>query len=519
MGIASKRARARLPLQVVVSSLIVTGGSLTSAFAASTTLPYIMSVTPTSGGPGTVLTVTGTGLSNITTAWIGVAHDATVTHISSTTVQVTIPKDASTGSLGISDGTSWSFGPQWITVTAGTTPPPPAPPPPTSGTPSSPSSTPSGSPAPSGSSSGKLSIKVSGNHLVDGSGNTLQLRGVNVSALEFVAIDGWSPSNPWAGQTGDATPNWATIKSWNANVVRIPLNEASWLGYTCTDSTGASRNPDPGGNYKATVATAVSAATAAGLYVILDLHWTAPGNACPLAQNQMADTDHSVAFWSALATQFKSYPNVVFELFNEPFVGYGNASAGDWAIMMKGGAQTNYVTGGNPYQANYNWAVAGMQQMLDAVRATGASNVVLVGSATWDQDLSQWVANKPNDPLKQIAAAWHPYPNSNTVGDPQAALPKFGSIAYTWAQSVLDAGYPIVATETGDHDTPGTVGAPLLANLLPWADSRSVSYLGWTWDAWGDSDNVLIKDAAGTPTDGYGAYFKQHLTGLAGSGK
>jgi hypothetical protein len=29
------------------------------------------------------------------------------------------------------------------------------------------------------------------------------------------------------------------------------------------------------------------------------------------------------------------------------------------------------VTGGNPYQANYNWTVAGMQQMLDAVRGTG----------------------------------------------------------------------------------------------------------------------------------------------------
>jgi endoglucanase len=513
MGTASKRAR--LQLQAVVTSLIVAGASLTSAFAASTTAPYIMSVTPTSGSPGTVITVTGSGLSNITTAWIGAAHDATVTNVSNTTVEVTIPKDATTGSLGISDGTNWSFGPQWITITASTTT--------SSGTSSSSSSgssssgsSSSGSSSSSSSSSGNLSVKVSGNHLVDGSGNTLQLRGVNVSGLEFVPVQGWDPSDPWGSQTGDASPNWTAIKSWHANTVRIPLNEASWLGYTCTDSTGATRNPDAGGNYKATVASAVSGATAAGLYVILDLHWTAPGNFCPLAQNQMADTDHSIAFWSSLATQFKSYPNVLFELFNEPFVGYGSASAADWAVIMKGGAQTNYVTGGTPYQVNYNWTVAGMQQMLSAVRATGASNVVLVGSATWDQDLSAWVANKPTDPLNQIAAAWHPYPNSNTVGDPQAALPKFGSIAYTWAQSVLDAGYPIVATETGDHDATGTVGAPLLANLLPWADARSVSYLGWAWDVWGDADDVLIKDAAGDPTDGYGVYFKQHLTDLAG---
>ncbi|MEB2620586.1 hypothetical protein, partial [Kocuria rosea] len=110
---------------------------------------------------------------------------------------------------------------------------------------------------------------------------------------------------------------------------------------------------------------------------------------------------------------------------------------------------------------------------------------------------------------------WHPYPNSETLGSPQAALPKMGSVAYAWAQMVLDAGYPVVITETGDHNAPGTVGSPLLANLLPWADQRQVSYLGWTWDPWQMPDYILIKDAAGTPTDGYGVYFKQHLTCLA----
>ena len=364
-----------------------------------------------------------------------------------------------------------------------------------------------------------LSVKVSGNHLVDASGKTLQLRGVSVGGLEFVAVQGWSPGNPWGGQTGEARPNWNTIKGWKVNAIRISLNEASWLGYTCKNSSGAARNPDPGGNYKATVADALDSATAAGLYVILDLHWSAPGNFCPLGQNQMADTDHSVVFWTGLATQFKSYPNVLFELFNEPFIGYSSASAADWAVIMRGGAQTNYVTGGTPSQANYSWTVAGMQQMLDAVRATGATNVVLVGSASWDQDLSQWVASKPADRLNQIAAVWHPYPNSDNVGDSQAALPKFGSVAYTWAQSVLDAGYPVVITETGDHNAAGTTSAPLMANLLPWADAREVSYVGWGWATWGNPDNVLIKNAAGDPTDGYGAYFKRHLGCVATGSK
>jgi hypothetical protein len=50
----------------------------------------------------------------------------------------------------------------------------------------------------------------------------------------------------------------------------------------------------------------------------------------------------------------------------------------------------------------------------------------------------------------------------------------------------------------------------MVANLLPWADQRGLSYFGWTWDTWGAVDAVLIQDAAGTPTPGFGAYTKQH---------
>ena len=363
------------------------------------------------------------------------------------------------------------------------------------------------------SGSASLSIRVQGDHFIDANGQPLQLRGVNVSGLEFTAVQGWSPTDPWGGMS----PNWNAIKAWDANVVRLPLNEASWLGYTCVDGTGATRNPDPGHNYQSTVKKAVADATAAGLYVIVDLHWTAPSNFCPLAQNPMADADNSINFWTSVANSFKGYPNVVFELFNEPYLFYLTSGETEWGVLMQGGTMNQYVTGdGSAWTKNYTWKVAGMQQMLDTIRATGATNVVLAGGVSWSQDLSQWAANKPKDPLNQLAAVWHAYPNSGTVGDAQAALPKFGSIGYTWTDSVLSAGYPVLITEFGDHDAPGTVGAPFVSKLLPWADSRGVSYLGWTWDSWGDSNNVLIKDSSGTPTDGYGVYTKAHYLCVGG---
>ena len=361
-------------------------------------------------------------------------------------------------------------------------------------------------------SKARHSLAVSRGRLVDGSGKPLQLRGVNLSGLEFVAIQGWSAANPWGGQTGDTSPNFDAIKKWKVNSVRIPLNEASWLGYQCTDDTGKTHDPDPGHNYQATVKSAVKEATAAGLYVIVDLHWSAPGKFCPLAQNPMADADHSIDFWKSVAATFKDYPNVMFELFNEPFFYWMSSGSDAWKVLRDGGTFTKYVTGnGSNYTADYTWKSAGMQQMLDAVRLAGATNVVLVGAPSWSQDLSKWISYKPNDGLKQLAAVWHAYPDSGVVGSAGASVPKLGRYAYKWAEQVLSAGIPLVLSETGDHNAAGTATAPFVSQLLPWADNVGASYLGWAWNTWRNNDNVLIKDKAGAPTDGYGVYFREHL--------
>jgi aryl-phospho-beta-D-glucosidase BglC (GH1 family) len=357
-----------------------------------------------------------------------------------------------------------------------------------------------------------LSIRISGNHFIDGAGKTVQLRGVNVSGLEFVSVQGWDAANPWGGQVGSGLPNFSAMKSWDINVVRVPLNEASWLGYQCVDATGATRNPDPGHNYQATVKQTIAGATAAGLYVIIDLHWTAPKNFCPLAQNPMADADNSINFWNSIAATFKAYPNVMFELFNEPYVYWLEAPGTEWQTTMQGGNITQYVTGGNPYQVAHTWKVAGMQQMLNTVRATGATNPVLIAGVNWAGDLSQWLANAPKDPLKQIAAVWHAYPaHGSTFGTAAYTLPGGGQASYANAQKILAAGVPVAITETGDRDAKGTASAPFASQLLPWADKAGASYLGWAWDVWQNDENVLIKDKEGTPSDGYGVYFKQHL--------
>jgi endoglucanase len=378
-----------------------------------------------------------------------------------------------------------------------------------------------------GAASGAPVIRVNGDHFVDGEGKRLSLQGVNLSGLEFAPMHGWSPSNPWSGQTGTPEPDWALFKSWGINIVRIPLNEASWNGGTCVDAVGAfggpagnQRKTDPGNNYQATVKAAVSAAGAHGLLVILDLHWSAPGPWCPLAQNAQADEDHSIAFWHQVATTFQGNLGVVFELFNEPF-GDGMASGQDgWRVLRDGGHFTKFATGGTPNSMAYEWKAAGMQQLLETIRSTGANNVVLAPGVNYTSDLSRWVEYALRDPQHQLGVAWHAYAKYGAeYGSSDYSQPNYGAQSYRSAQAIVAAGWPVLITEFGDRNTPGTPSAPFASTLLPKVDAMGIGYLGWAWDVWPTAPaNVLIKDGYGTPTDGYGTYVKQHYLCRAAGG-
>ena len=326
-----------------------------------------------------------------------------------------------------------------------------------------------------------LSVRISGNHFVDGSGRSVRLLGVNRSGTEYECM----ANNGFFDGPSDSA-SIAAMASWNVDAVRVPLNEDCWLGINGAPAAYS------GANYHNAIAGYVARLHAAGMYAIVDLHWNAQGSLKADGKTgqgrKMADLDHAPAFWSSVAGFFKNDHGVVFDLFNEPHdIG--------WDCWLSGCSLTD-GTG--------SWQAAGMQTLLNAVRSTGATNVVTASANGWGGDIPQWIKYRLRDPAGQTAAGWHVYNPETWWSDPSRWSAGVGP--------VLAAGVPIVTTEFGEHDCAGG----WMNQFLPWADQHGLSYTAWTWDTWPDCGNpVLITNYNGTPT-GYGVSLRDHLRSLAG---
>ncbi len=332
-------------------------------------------------------------------------------------------------------------------------------------------------------------LHVSGNKLVTASGQPVTLHGVDRSGTEYecvqhgVIFDG--PSGP---------SSVSQMKAYGVNAVRVPLNEACWNGESYVNPASS------GAHYRQAVTAYVQRLNASGMVAILDLHWTdgpytGSAMACSTAeatcQKPMPDAAGAIPFWTSVAKTFKGNDSVIFDLFNEPYpekAANGNQAEG-WQCWLHGGQCTGI-----------SYRVAGMQSMVDAVRSVGANNVVMLGGLEWSNDLTGWLAHEPVDPDHNLAASWHSY-NFNAC-----------STKSCWSSQIAPVMHrvPLIAGEIGENDCADHYISPLTA----WLDSKSGSYLAWTWNA--DFNCAtgpgLITNYDGHPT-GYGAGYEDVLRG------
>jgi endoglucanase len=268
-------------------------------------------------------------------------------------------------------------------------------------------------------------------------------------------------------------------------VVRVPLNESCWLGL------GRIEPELSGAPYRAAIREYVERLERAGLYVILDLHWVAPGDHTATGLPPMADADHAPDFWRSVATEYRDDRSVLFDLYNEPH----DIS---WECWESGCDVVDGWFGG--YRA------AGMQQLVDTVRATGARQPLLLGGLDWSRDLSGWLDYLPMDPERALVASNHTYDFNACYRSCRTALARIAKR------------FPVVTGELGQ----GNCAHDYIDPYMRWADRQGISYLGWAWYTADDTNcfngPTLIRDYAGAPTR-YGIGLREHLRELHGEAR
>jgi hypothetical protein len=309
-----------------------------------------------------------------------------------------------------------------------------------------------------------------GNHLVDASGQTVRLTGVNIPSLA------WSNTGENVLQSMSVAVN-----TWKSNCIRLALTQDSWEGYTGSGSGAA---------YQAVVDSVVAQAQTLGVHVVLDLHWSDMGHwGSNIGQHDMPD-DNSTTFWHDVATHYANNSAVLFDLYNEPHdVG--------WSVWENGGTITEGST---------QYHTPGMQSLLNTVRATGAKNLVVVGGVNWSADDS---------------GALNGYALSDTTGNGIM----YDAHVYPWTSGNWDAcfgnvsnTYPVLLGEVGHpgDNNPGFAWAEpyeaqaiFVPEILNYIDDHALSWTGWSFHP--TAGPSMISDWNYTPTSYWGQPAKDQL--------
>jgi endoglucanase len=338
-------------------------------------------------------------------------------------------------------------------------------------------------------------LKVVGKDLIDGrTGQAFVMRGVNWPSFEYACKDGYGYSNLAGPSTvGPDAAGAAEIVSWHINTVRIPLNQDCWLG-----DDGLPRFGRAAG-YRAAVRRWVSVLHRVGLAVVLDLHWSGPAGVVADGQRAMGD-DRSDDFWGSVARTFKKDRGMVFDVFNEPYSRYMvfDLTLNCW---RNGGCNAPRAHVLQPFDGT-TFVTIGMQQMVDAVRATGAKQPIVISGRDFGNDVTGWLDNRPSG--GQLIAGFHNYNHQ----------PCHTEECWNATVAPIANQVPVVSGEFAENDCKTAYDK----RFMNWADQRGIGYLLWAW--WilpqrGCSLPVLLRNVRGDARKPNGTALKQHLAKLA----
>ena len=170
-------------------------------------------------------------------------------------------------------------------------------------------------------------LSVSGTHLVDKDGVSVQLKGPSSMWLNW-------ESKPYAENKQGV--QWMR-DNWNATVIRAAMGIEPAGAYLSSPAKAKSQ-----------VQQIVNNAILLGMYVIIDWH----------EENAWQHQDQAIAFFTEMAQIYGDRPNVIYETYNEPV-------KADWSTVIK------------PYH----------EAVVKAIRAVDPDNIIVLGTGNYSQQV------------------------------------------------------------------------------------------------------------------------------------
>jgi endoglucanase len=261
---------------------------------------------------------------------------------------------------------------------------------------------------------------VKGSRLCDEKGSPLVLRGMSF---------GWH--NFWPRFYNPAAVAWLA-RDWNCSVVRAAMGVEPKGGY----------KEDPEGSVRK-IKAVVDGAIKSGIYVIIDWH------------SHNINLAEAKTFFDQMAAEYGKYPNVIYELFNEP-------DQESWEDVK------NYAT-----------------EVIKVIRNQDPDNIILVGNPHWDQDI-HLVADAPLIGFNNIMYTVHFY----------AATHK--QELRDRCNYALNKGIPIFISESAGMEATGDGALNELEwqKWIGWAEQNKISWITWSVSDKDETCSVLYPSAS-----------------------
>ena len=263
-------------------------------------------------------------------------------------------------------------------------------------------------------------LHIDGTMLKDERGNPVVLRG-----LSF----GWH--NWWPRFYTPSTVQWLR-DDWNCNVVRAAMGVEPDNGYLSKPEWSVEK-----------VKSVVDGAISADIYVIIDWH------------SHNINLEESKKFFSEMAGTYGKYPNVIYEIFNEPD------------------------------QEKWDDVKTYSIEIIKTIREKDPDNIILVGSPHWDQDLHV-VADAPISGFSNLMYTMHFY----------AATHK------KWLRDrcdyALSKGIPLFVSECAGMDASGDGGINEgeWSAWIEWMEQKQISWVTWSISDKNETCSMLTPSAA-----------------------